>query len=93
MADRAHLHLVPATEPATTVVLTADLARAIHNIAALADDLDAGIEAAVHRVWADSRAAAINELNRLGVRVQRLRDDYAALIGDEQLPPVPTPLS
>lgn len=86
---RPALRLVPNAEPATTVVLTADLERAIHNVASLADDLDAGIDAAVHRLWADSRAAAINELNRLGLRVQRLRDDYAALVGDDHLPPAP----
>lgn len=90
---RHALHLVPDVDPATTVVMTEDLERAIRNVVELADDLDAGIEAAVHRLWADSRAGAINELNRLGLRVQRLRDDYAALVGDEHLPPAPRRLS
>jgi ribosomal protein S11 len=75
------LHLVPDVEPDTTVVLTAELEAAIDNIAALADDLEAGLDAVATRLWGDSRAAAINELNRMQLRIQRLRDDYAALTG------------
>lgn len=91
-AARAPLHLLPDVEPATTVVLTADLEAAIDNVAALADDLDAGLDAIAGRLFADSRSAALNEVGRLSLRVQRLRDDYAQLI-DPTTPPAPRRLA
>lgn len=75
------LRLVEAAEECVPLPLSV-LERAVADAESLADDLIAGLEAAEHRVWADSRAAAVNEINRLALRVERMRDDFAALTGE-----------
>jgi hypothetical protein len=77
-AARAPLHLVDAA-PATVEVPAALLAAAITNAGAIADDLEAGVDAIAQRLFAGSRAAAVNELGRMAVRIQSFRDDFAAL--------------
>lgn len=91
-AARAPLRVLPDIDPGTTVVLTSDLEAAIANVVTLADDLDAGLEAIAGRLFAGSRSAALNEIGRLSLRVQRLRDDYAELI-DPTTPPAPRRLA
>lgn len=72
------LRLVESIE-ATVAVPVALLESAVANAASIADDLDAGIDAIAFRLFAGSRAAAMNELGRMAVRIQSFRDDFAAL--------------
>lgn len=76
------LYLVPDLGEVETVkVPRGALNRAVANVDALADDLEAGLAAATHRIFAGSRPAALNELHRLGLRVQQLRADFEPLGG------------
>lgn len=76
------LYLVPDLEEIETIeVPRGALNRAIANVDALADDLEAGLAAATHRIFAGSRPGALNELHRLGLRVQQLREDFEPLGG------------
>lgn len=80
-AARAHLHVLPDVDDESVAVSRAALERVMDNVDSLADDLEAGIAAATHRIFAGSRPAALNELHRLGLRVQQLRDDVEPLGG------------
>lgn len=83
------LRVLPDLEEVDTVeVPRGALCRAIDNVDSLADDLEAGLAAATHRIFAGSRPAALNELHRLGLRVQQLREDFEPLGGD---PPTSRP--
>jgi len=82
-AARAHLRVVAEPELHVPVPLSV-LERAVADAGSIADDLLAGIVAAERRQWADSRAGAINELNRLALRVETFRGAFAALIAPER---------
>lgn len=66
------------------------LESAITNAGAIADDLEAGIDAVAQRTFAGNRAAALNELGRLHQRVESLRDAFAALDPEPSQPGRPT---
>jgi antitoxin component HigA of HigAB toxin-antitoxin module len=65
------------------------LAAAIDNAGCMADDLAAGVDAVAQRIFADNRAAALNELGRLHHRVEAFRDAFAALDPHPSKPPRP----
>ncbi len=89
MATARALQLLPAVEDELVPVSRIALDRLVENIDSLADDLDAGLEAIASRIFAGSRPAAINEINRLGLRVARLRRDFEPIGGK---PTEPRPL-
>lgn len=66
------------------------LASAIDNAAHLADDLLAAIGAAEQRLFVGSRAGALNELGRMALRVESLRDAFTALDPTPHRPGRPT---
>jgi len=78
---RAALRVLPDVDDDTVEIPRADLERAVTNVDTLADDLEAGLAAATHRIFAGSRPGALNELHRLGLRVQQLREDFEPLGG------------
>jgi hypothetical protein len=87
-ARAPQLHVLPSVDDEQVKVSRVALERAIADVDALADDLEAGIRAATHRIFAGSRPAALNELHRLGLRVQQLRDDFEPLGGKPRPRPI-----
>lgn len=55
------------------------LADAIASAGTLADDLEQGVDAVAQRLFAGNRAAALNELGHLAVRIHDFRGAFAAL--------------
>ena len=72
------LRLVPAPEEHVPVPAGL-LQAALTNAGAIADDLEAGIDAVAQRVFLGNRAAALLELGRLHHRVEDFREAFEAL--------------
>jgi len=75
------LRVLPDVDDEYVEVSREALERVFANVDALADDLEAGLRATASRIFAGSRPAALNELHRLGLRVQQLREDFVPLGG------------
>lgn len=89
MATARALHLLPPVEDELVPVPRLALERLIDNCESIADDLDAAIEATWASVWSGSRPAVLDNLSRMGRRVERLREDFEPIGGK---PTEPRPL-
>lgn len=76
---RPQLHLVEPAEVAVIAVPAGLLEDALTNAAAIADDLQAGLDAAERFAWSGSRAGVLNEIGRMSTRIDTFRDAFAAL--------------
>lgn len=80
-ASRAALHVLPDVDDEYIEVSRIALERVVASVDSLADDIEAGLAAATHRGFARNWPAVLNELHRIGLRVQRAREDLEPIGG------------
>ncbi len=74
MATARALRLLPPVDEDLVEVSRRALDELVTNIDRFADDLDEGLEACASKIFAGSRPAALNELHRMGLRIQQARE-------------------
>ncbi len=89
MATARALHLLPPVEDEYVAVSRVALEQLVANAASLCQDVEAGLSAARMHEFQRSPAAVIDDLNRIGHRMERFAEDFEPLGG---IPTEPRPL-